>query len=68
MATRSTLPITGHVLIATEGGRLKLSATNLEIALTCWIGAQIEEEGRDHDTGPPAHRLRQLAAHGEAST
>ena len=45
VATRSTLPITGHVLIATDGGRLKLSATNLEIALTCWIGAQIEEEG-----------------------
>jgi DNA polymerase-3 subunit beta len=45
VATRSTLPITGHVLMASDGGRLKLSATNLEIALTCWIGAQIEEEG-----------------------
>jgi DNA polymerase-3 subunit beta len=45
VAVRSTLPITGHVLIASDGGRLKLSATNLEIALTCWIGAQIEEEG-----------------------
>jgi DNA polymerase III subunit beta len=45
VATRSTLPITGHVLIASDGGRLKLSATNLEIALTCWIGAQIEDEG-----------------------
>ena len=45
VATRTTLPITGHVLIATEDGRLKLSATNLEIALTAWIGAQIEEEG-----------------------
>jgi len=45
VATRTTLPITGHVLIASDGGRLKLSATNLEIALTCWIGAQIEEEG-----------------------
>lgn len=45
VATRTTLPITGHVLIATEDGRLKLSTTNLEIALTAWIGAQIEEEG-----------------------
>lgn len=45
VAVRSTLPITGHVLLATDGGRLKLSATNLEIALTCWIGSQIEEEG-----------------------
>jgi DNA polymerase-3 subunit beta len=45
VATRTTLPITGHVLIATEGGRLKLSATNLQEALTAWIGAQVEEEG-----------------------
>ena len=45
VATRSTLPITANVLIATEEGRLKLAATNLEIALSCWIGAQVEEEG-----------------------
>ena len=45
VATRTTLPITSHVLVATEEGRLKLAATNLEIALSCWIGAQVEEEG-----------------------
>ncbi len=45
VATRSTLPQTSHVLIASDGGRLKLAATNLEIAITCWLGAQIEEEG-----------------------
>ncbi|MFQ6019883.1 MAG: DNA polymerase III subunit beta, partial [Dehalococcoidia bacterium] len=45
VATRSTLPQTSHVLIATEDGRLKLAATNLEIAVTCWLGAQVEEEG-----------------------
>jgi DNA polymerase-3 subunit beta len=45
VATRSTLPQTSHVLIASDGGRLKLAATNLEIAVTCWLGAQIEEEG-----------------------
>jgi DNA polymerase-3 subunit beta len=33
------------VLLATEGGRLKLSATNLEIVITCWVGAKVEEEG-----------------------
>jgi DNA polymerase-3 subunit beta len=42
---RSTLPITSNVLIATEHGRVKLAATNLDIALSCWIGGQIEEEG-----------------------
>ncbi|MBI1886393.1 MAG: DNA polymerase III subunit beta [Chloroflexi bacterium] len=45
VATRSTLPQTSHVLITSQDGRLKLAATNLEIAVTCWIGAQVEEEG-----------------------
>jgi DNA polymerase-3 subunit beta len=45
VATRSTLPITQNVLIATDQSRLKLVATNLEIAISCWIGAKIEEEG-----------------------
>ncbi len=45
VATRTTLPITQNVLMATDGGMLKLSATNLEIAITTWVGAMIEEEG-----------------------
>ncbi len=45
VATRTTLPITNNVLLATDEGRLKLVATNLEMAISCWIGAKIEEEG-----------------------
>jgi len=45
VAVRSTLPQASHVLLASDEGRLKLIATNLEIATTCWIGAQVEEEG-----------------------
>jgi DNA polymerase-3 subunit beta len=45
VAARSTLPVLGNILLATEEGRLRLSATNRELALTCWIGAKIEEEG-----------------------
>ncbi len=45
VAARSPLPITSNVLIATDNGRLKLAATNLEITISCWIGAQIDEEG-----------------------
>lgn len=45
VATRSTLPITQNVLLTTEQSMLKLSATNLEVAITTWIGAQVEEEG-----------------------
>lgn len=39
------MPITNNVLLATEQSRLKLAATNLEIAVSCWIGANVEEEG-----------------------
>ena len=45
VATRTTLPITNNVLLASDDGRLKLVATNLEMAITCWLGAKIEEEG-----------------------
>ncbi|MGW8318208.1 MAG: DNA polymerase III subunit beta [Candidatus Promineifilaceae bacterium] len=45
VSTRSTLPVLANVLLATDGGRLKLSATNLEIGITSWIGAKVEEEG-----------------------
>ncbi len=45
VATRTTLPITSNVLLAAEQSRLKLVATNLEMAVSCWIGAKVEEEG-----------------------
>jgi len=45
VATRSTLPITNNILLATDEGRLKLVATNLEMAISNWIGAKVEEEG-----------------------
>ena len=45
VSPRSTLPVLSNVLIATDEGRLRLSATNLELGITCWIGAKIEEEG-----------------------
>lgn len=45
VASRTTLPITQNVLLATDDGRLKLATTNLEIAVSTWIGAQIGEEG-----------------------
>jgi DNA polymerase-3 subunit beta len=45
VATRAVLPITNNILLATEGSQLRLSATNLEIAMSCWIAATVEEEG-----------------------
>ena len=45
VAVRSTLPITQNILLSAEPSRLKLAATNLEMATTCWIGAKVEKEG-----------------------
>ena len=45
VATRATLPVTQNVLLSADQGMLRLSATNLEIAMTTWIGAMVEEEG-----------------------
>ena len=45
VAVRTTLPITNNVLMATDQSRLKLAATNLEMAISCWIGAKVETEG-----------------------
>ena len=45
VASRATLPVTQNVLLTTDGGMLRLSATNLEISMTTWIGAMVEEEG-----------------------
>lgn len=42
---KSTLPALSNVLLATDQGRLKLAATNLEVAISCWIGAKVDEEG-----------------------
>ena len=43
--SKSTLPVLANVLLATDEGRLKLAATNLEMAMTVWVGAHVESEG-----------------------
>lgn len=42
---RSTLPVLGNILIEAKEGKLKLSATNLEIGVVKTISAEIVEEG-----------------------
>lgn len=43
---QTTLPILSNFLLETEKGRLKISATNLEIGVIVSIGAKIEKEGK----------------------
>ncbi len=45
VGSRTSLPVLGNVLLQTEAGRLRLSATDLEIGLTTWLGAKVDEEG-----------------------
>lgn len=59
VAARSSLPVLANVLLATDDGRLRLSATNLEMGITCWIGAKIEEEG---STTVPARTFSELVS------
>jgi DNA polymerase III subunit beta len=43
---QSSLPILSNILLETEQGQLRLSATNLEIGVSTSIGSKIESEGR----------------------
>ncbi|GCE18326.1 DNA polymerase III subunit beta [Dictyobacter kobayashii] len=45
VSSRSTLPILANILLSTDQGRLKLSATNLEIGINCLIDAEVLEDG-----------------------
>ena len=54
VSSRAAMPITTHVLINAKGGFLQLTATNLEISITTWVPAIIQDEG---DTTVPARLL-----------
>jgi DNA polymerase-3 subunit beta len=45
VSPRSTLPVLGNVLLRTEEGGLKLTATNLEIGVTYWVPAKVDSDG-----------------------
>lgn len=46
VATKTALPVLSNVLLSTDDGRLRIAATNLEIGITTWVGASIDEEGK----------------------
>src|SRR6202795_4507796 len=57
VSNRSTLPVLANVLLKTEDGGLKLTATNLEIGITYWVPGKIETDGA---TSVPARLLTDL--------
>ena len=44
-STRGTLPILSNVLLRIDDNRLNVSATNLDIAISCELGAQVQTSG-----------------------
>ncbi len=45
ISSSNTLPILGNILLKTENGVMKISSTNLEVAITTQIRGKVEEEG-----------------------
>jgi len=45
VSTRATLPILLNIRLAAEGDHIRLSATNLEIGITCRVPAAVQQEG-----------------------
>ncbi len=43
--TRNTLPILANIMIKTVGTRVAIAATNLDIAITQFIGSKVSEQG-----------------------
>lgn len=56
-SAKASLPILNHLLLVTDQGRLKISATNLEIGVSSWVGAKVEKEG---SLAVPARVLQEL--------
>lgn len=65
VSSRTTLPILANILLATDQGRLKLSATNLEIGINCWVDAEIQEEGAMTVPAKPFTELVNSLAQGQ---
>jgi len=56
---RSVLPVLSNILLVAENGRLRLSATDLEIGVTCTVGAKIHQAGA---TTVPARTFTDLVS------
>ena len=61
----STMPILKNVLLTVDDGRLRLSATNLEIGIQVWVDAQIEQAGT---TALPAELFTKIVGTFKAGT
>jgi DNA polymerase-3 subunit beta len=77
VSSRASLPVLSNVLLRTEDGGLKLTATNLEIAISAWVPGKIDADGSltvparlfaDVVSGLPAGERVELSAEGTSLT
>ncbi len=45
VGVNNTLPVLNNVLIKAEGKKMYFTATNLEVAISCWVDAEVKNEG-----------------------
>src|SRR3989339_1952142 len=45
VSLKSQLPILSNILFSTDQGRLKLTATNMDLGINYWLGAKVEVDG-----------------------
>src|SRR6478672_1091874 len=45
VSTRTTLPILSNVLLRAEGDRLSLTATDLDVTISCSVAAEVKRQG-----------------------
>src|SRR5215467_1532454 len=45
VSTRTTLPILSNVLLRAEGDRLQLTATDLDVTISCGVEAKVKKAG-----------------------
>src|SRR5512136_2780142 len=45
VGSRTTLPILSNVLLRAEGGRLELTATDLDVTVSCSVEANVKKGG-----------------------
>ncbi|MBU1085193.1 DNA polymerase III subunit beta, partial [Patescibacteria group bacterium] len=46
VANKAQLPVLSNILLVTEMGKLKISATNLETGMNLWISSKVEKPGK----------------------
>jgi len=62
---KSSLPVLGNILLAIDGNQLRLSATNLDIAINTLVGAKVSKKG---SLTVPARLLQDFVANLPDST